>query len=132
MALPLVLLAGLSFSINTVATPATVVNNLAGKRLAQTEQSCDFEHKSDVCVLNNSGKVAYITIKQFGVEKDEIMSDQDLMSDYFSEKTIDPIEVTVYDSHKSIIYREFVPNHGPILEIVNEKSNSKQLSVKLR
>lgn len=131
-ALPLLVFAGLTLGgaafANNPAHPATV----AGVKLAHAEQGCEMEHASDVCILNHSGDVAYITIQEFGVEKDEISHSMELMSDYYSEEEFDPIHVTIYDSQMKAVFDETIPNHGPILELVAEKANAKKFSVKFR
>jgi hypothetical protein len=131
-ALPLIMVAGLLFGGAAFADNHAPKTHLGSVRLTQVTSLCDMEHASDVCILNHSGQIAYVSIEEFGVDKDQVNSSEDLMDDYYSDEEMSSMHVTIYNADMEAVFDEYVPNHGPILELVSEKANSKKFAVKFR
>lgn len=132
LAAPLLMIAGLALSGSALANAAPPKTHVASMHQMQATQGCALEHASDVCFLNHSGEMAYISIKDFGVEKEQVEPSEDLMDDFYSDDAVDLIHVTIYNANMDVVFDEDIPNHGPILELVAEKGQGKKLAIKRR
>lgn len=123
LTLPIIALAGLATSGVAFAKNSTITPKVATPITMSAMSTCYPDNPSDVCVQNVSGETMYVTIPQmdyysFPVYETGPYSMKVLP--YYQEAYSDgypSIHVLIENGNGVVQFDQYVPNHGPVIQL---------------